>query len=411
MVIAMRLNMMMTLIKKDVVEQRNDLKTTLIILCLPIAIFLLFYTFVVVTDIEVDFVEPLHIGVVNEDQSIYSKMLIDDFKGYDELNKFLNIWTGEKEEVDKKFQKKEIDAYVIIPEGFSDSLLYFEENPIFLYVGEENATKKFIITNTFKSYEQYIRSVEKGVVAFYDTVRSEVDRKRFVEYNNVLSIELIMKMLHREKIFAKYPIVNYPSTNSSSYYFFNVLTMFMFFYTFMLMSESIKDKNSEMSKRLQVMGVSNVEYSMGKVIFITAFCSFLSTIAITGFYSFFYEGKDVIRKILLSSFFYIIINFGVATIALWLVRKFQRESTYFAIISTLMFLVAILGGTLIPIPFMPYYMGEIAKYMPNYYIVRAMIFLEKGNIVTDYYIVCGLVFLCSGIIFGVLHRKKVGESI
>ncbi len=67
------------LMKKNVLEQLRDLKRNSLFIFLPVAIFACFYFYYQINDVEMSFVKPMKVGVVLEDDSVYSQMLVNDF--------------------------------------------------------------------------------------------------------------------------------------------------------------------------------------------------------------------------------------------------------------------------------------------------------------------------------------------
>ena len=68
----------------------------------------------------------IKIGIVNNDDSNYSKLLLNFFKSNESFSELATIIEDNENTITSEFNAGNIDAYMIIPESFADSLINIE---------------------------------------------------------------------------------------------------------------------------------------------------------------------------------------------------------------------------------------------------------------------------------------------
>jgi len=368
--------MFMLLIVKNVLEQLRDIKRNSLFVILPMAIFVCFYGYFQLNEVEVSFIKPIDVGVVVEDETIFSKMLVDDFSSKKELSQFFRLVEGDKAELEERFSSKELDALIVIPENFVQALMYFDYLPMSIKINNEDPIKTMILYNGFVGYERYITSVEKGVTSFYNVFRDQVDRESYYEYNDALSVELIMTVLSRSDMYEFNPIVDIPSVVSVKYYFISITVMFIFLLSLFSGLSLLKEMSSQAFERLLITRVSLTAYISSKIV------SYGMLMLVVVFvWTFLY---DLITKegFLFNNFskvvFIILIVFASVVTSLLLTFFISKEQELLLFSSVFVFFNAIVGGSIIPIHYMPEGLKTIATFTPNYYVIRILLFLERG---------------------------------
>jgi len=370
------MNMFMQLVGKNVLEQVRDLKRSLLLLCIPMAIFICINTYFQVNDIEFNFVRPIHVGVAVEDESIYSQMLVNDFKSMEDFSKFFVIEQGDSQHVKRAFNKGQLDAYLIIPESYVKDLMNFDYNPMEVKIDQSDPVTAMILHNAFLAYERYIFSVEKGVTSFYQVLHGQVANEVYWDYNNALSIELIMTMINREQMYEYHPLVDIPSSTSGDYYFIAISIMFIFLISLFLGVSLIEEVNSSSFRRLMTTRINLKVYLLAKVTAMTLF-TLVTFLIWTGIYSiatrkgFIFIQTSLITTILLT----IIV---ASIISLLLAGLIHSESNMVLFAGVFVFLNGILGGSIIPVQYMPEGLRGVSEWTPNFLIIRSVLFRLSG---------------------------------
>ncbi len=362
------------LISKNVLEQVREIKRNSLLFFLPIAIFFCLFFYFKVNDIEVNFIKPLQVGVVLEDKTVYTQMLVDDFESKKDLSRFFQLREGEESEIKEAFKSGELDGMIVIPDGFFTALLSFDKRPMEISIHNDDPIKATILYNGFLAYEEYIISVEKSISSFYENFRPQVSKEGFHAYNDALSIELIMMMLNRNDLYEFHEIVEIPSASSLDYYFVAMLVMFVFLMALYLGTAWIYERHSNVFLRLTLTRVKAYEY------IISRFLADWSVMAIVVsfwyiLFGIFSENGNLSLK---GYFFVLVLSLGSVGIT-GVIALIVNEISDMALISTMVvFFGSVLGGSIIPIHYLPDSLKTIGSWTPNFLMIRTILFLNAG---------------------------------
>ena len=98
--------------------------------------------------------ERVAIGIVNRDDSLYSKMLLSFYEENGLFTSYVSVYIGEEEEVQGWFEEGRLDMYLVIPENFADSMTYLEHLPVQAVISTRKPAVEIMLTNLLKAYEK-----------------------------------------------------------------------------------------------------------------------------------------------------------------------------------------------------------------------------------------------------------------
>lgn len=370
----MGLRQWILIISKNSKEWGSAVKHRWYLLFVPIAITLFLYFFMEVKEVENQFFQPIRVGVSVEDESPFATMLVKDFESKKDLNRFFIIERGETRSITEKFEKQELDAIVIVPAGFVQSLMHFGDTPMHIQLQAKDPAKRMILDYVFSGYEEYIRSVETSITAFYNTLYSQVDPDSFWEYNDALSIELITHVFTRQDYYSFETIQNIPTVLSLTYYYAAISVILCFFMGLITAMVLIKERHQGVFRRLRLTGISIGDYLIGSWISYVGL-TFIGFFIWTSIMSLFFEDGFFINSWKLLGYVCLMVGFSIS-MGLFLSALFESETNLMLFGGVLGFLTALLGGSLIPLPLMPISMQHLARLTPNYHSIRHLIFLH-----------------------------------
>lgn len=367
---------------KNFIVQLRQTKRNLMLFTVPIFIFLFISIFFSLNKVEQSFMRPLTIGVIDEDRSVYSDVLVESFQDNDSFTKFIKVSLGEKNKISHRFNNGEFDAMLTIPKGFIDNLMHFDYNPINVKVSYKDPVTAMLLKNAMGGYEKFITAVETGVSTLYDEMYelgfSKAERK---SYNNQISYDLVFGSLGRNKFFEPKEIVNVPSVASVKYFFISIIIMFLMYISIFAAINLIKEREDRCIERLKLCKISIYNYIFGKALSITAF---IFLIVMTWYMMFiifteFSFGDNIFFQ---GIFMFESILFDVA-IAILVSSLFVKEEAVVLFSNVFVFINAIIGGSIIPIHYMPQVIQKIAIISPNYWMIRGILFIDSSYRIYD----------------------------
>ncbi len=180
---------------------------------------------------QLDASERVAIGIVNRDDSLYSKMLLSFYEENGLFTSYVSVYIGEEEEVQGWFEEGRLDMYLVIPENFADSMTYLEHLPVQAVISTRKPAVEIMLKNLLKAYEKYISSVELHCVALYQVMLlSGMPKEQANEMNDRISVQLILKALSKSDFFEWYILENYGNIELASYYLHDAVLLLLTFF-------------------------------------------------------------------------------------------------------------------------------------------------------------------------------------
>lgn len=387
------------MIYQNYIGQIRQFKRNIMLFVVPICIFLFVYLFFTFNNVEESFIEPLEIGLILEDKSIYAGMVAEGFTNSDAFTQFANVTKGTQEDVYEAFDKGKLDAVILMPKGFVKSVMSFSYNPILVKVNHKEPLKTLLIKNIIVSYEKYISTVEVGIITLFDQMEDlDYDWDTIVVYNEQISYDLIFTALSRASMFSIEEIVNVPSVVSTIYYFIAIIVMFLMYIAVYAAINLIREREDMCFVRLKISKISLFNYMISKAIGTTLF---ISTIVLGWFFLFtVFTGGVMSKAFFVMCLFLIIAILFDVSIAMFMTAYIEREEGVILLSNIFIFINAIIGGSIIPIQMMPEALQKIAVVSPNYWMIRGLLYFQSGyNLSEGYYIGSVLLFLSLAMLF------------
>lgn len=393
------------MILKDIKLFLRNKQALISLLSFPFIIFfLLSFSFTNLMHRE-SIIDPVNLAIVDNEKSMMSKMLVSSFRENKAFSKFVNVKTLEKKEAELKISQNELTVIVEIPQGFSKSIQYVENYPITVTLNEAQPLKSTIFKNMMLSYGKYISSVQIGVNSLYSFMDelpltgTEIDN-----INNSVSVDLVLTALSRSAFFNYHSYESIPSTNSLEYFLIALIIMFYMYIGLSAGSSLLQEKAGGCIQRILGTPISTFKLIVSKF---TAYSLIASIYAIL-----FTIPVALLTKVDLAGNFLLLIMFMIISIgfvialSITLAAFFKKQSAFILFGNLFIFIIALLGGSLIPLQLMPAAIQNLAKITPNYWIIRGALYIVKDyNLMLIYKI--SLVFITSTIVMLFLASYRV----
>jgi ABC-2 type transport system permease protein len=361
------------LIKKDLKEVLEDKKRITVILA--VLIIFIISTSYNVRDQKALPVNLIKFGLSDEDSSPYSKMLIEYFRESESFSSYIQIIEGSSKELEQAFYQGKIDLFLQIPKDFAENIMYLDHLPVKVLISNKDVTKAVLLKNILDGYEKYIRAVEVNCVALFDTMKNAGMDNALIRKKNVeISYNLIFTALGKEKFFQYQKTSDYPVTSLFHYYIFAILSIFLSYIGLYVGFLLMKEKKAGILKRLYSVGTSIFTILMEKVLFSACFV-FGGISLVYGFTAIYQEHKISLafEGVLISACLFSI------CFSIFLSGLFYRIQSYMIAGNFVCFLWAVIGGSIIPIMYLPKAFTALSVLTPNYWLVRTLLSVQKGT--------------------------------
>jgi ABC-2 type transport system permease protein len=337
--------------------------------------------------------EQLKLGVINNDDSSYSDLLLSYFNSSETFSSLITVVLDEGGTVKEAFDKGELDIYLEIPKDFAVNMMKLKHSPINVTLNTMDSTKAILFQNVLKSYERYIAAVEANAVGLYEIMQQDgMDQKLIDDTNRIVSIDLIFTTLGKEAFFSYQPISRFPTTTLLEYYISSVLVMALLYFGLFTGFQILTERKQGTFARLRTTKTSLHRFLVAKIflIIIILTISFAIALSLIG-------GKPANVS---SGLFCIAVSMFSVCLALALSAIFNTIQRFVLIGNLLIFYFTVLGGGIIPVQFLPQDMLLLSRMTPYYYMMKGIFNVTSGQLSDINQITIGLILL-SILLYGI----------
>lgn len=361
---------MWNLIKKDFREIFYNRKG--LIVCSIVSIIFIVGTYCNTRQKAQETAPSIVIGVVDQDKSFYSKMLIQYFNENSSFQSYAALQTGELQEMQERFQTGELQAYLVLPENFAQNLMQMQNNPIQAKISTTDTTVALLLKNMLESYGKYISAVETNCAALYQAMQEDGMETDLLSAKNLqISKELIFMALGRGQFFRAEEGNRIHSVSLKDYYLQAILALSVLYLGLYGGFCYLKEKSTQTLERLRLSNISRLAYFGEKILFSTGVISVLFFIL--------WCIRGMARGTCLSP--YILLAYAaiiVCSVCLGLILAvFCKNTKSFLLTSNILYLcMAIVGGAIIPMMYLPNSFCALAKVTPVYWFIKMLLMVS-----------------------------------
>lgn len=323
-------------------------------------------------NVEADISEHLRLGVINNDDSNYSELLLGYFHGSETFSSLVTVTIGEEAEVKKAFEEGELDIFIEIPKGFAQNMIQIEHLPINVTINIKDTTKAILFQNVLQSYEKFISAVEANAVGLYELMEEEGANQQLIDDTNVtISLELIFTALGKEEFFTFKEVATFPKTRISEYYLVSFLVMGLMYAGLYGGFKVLREIRQGTLLRIKTTRLPLYQFLSAKILFLSVILTAASVTAIC----ILSDGRPTGNILLFSSSLAL---FNV-TMPILLSAFFETTQRFILVGNLLVFYFTVIGGGIIPIMFLPQDILQLSRITPYYYMMEGIIRINQGQ--------------------------------
>lgn len=356
----------------------------------------------------------IDIAVLDEDGGEFSKILLEEVFGSEQLRDMIKIQFMEsEEEIINEVNKGKIAAGVIIGEGFSQTILKGEDTRIKILGDPEQTIKAGVIKNIVESFtlevlkRRIILGTSIGILVSENLINSaEIQPLISVWLSDIENMNAPIQIDKKtEKKMTKNPL-------AIEYYAVGIAVMYLLFATNAGAETIFQERRNKTLERIKVAPVSEREILGGKLfgIFLIALLQFVMIIFFTAIFYRVSWGNSLLG-IVIMIFFSVLAFSGLSTLLASLTKSEEQIGN---IGPALSMIFGFLGGSMWPISAFPDWLNIISKLTPNRWAIDGFskLMYQEGGIISIFPEV--FVLLLMALIFfslGVLRLSIKGVKV
>ncbi len=395
--------------QQNLLMQIKQVRRNVLLVLIPVVVFFFVYLFFSVNEVTGDYVSPITMAVIDEDNTTYSDMLVEGFRNNESFSQFVDVAEGDEAFLTEAFEDKTIDVLIRVPEGFIEGLATEEALPLDVQINYKDPVKAILFKNVIQSYEKYIRSIETSVLLIdYELWEQGVPNEMRWSWRDRSLVNLVFVSLGRNEFFDMHPVINVPSVAAIKYYFIALMVMFLMYISVFAAVNMIREKQDMCFRRIRTSRVSLINYISAKTLAITVYIYMIVCLWLLA-YRLFYGPLWQSNGGLLMLFLAVCIYFNVS-LAMFFTIFFDDEEPVVLLSSIVIFFNAVIGGSIIPIHNMPYVIQRMANGAPNYWMIKGFLYLDFGYRLQEiFYVALGLVAV--GSLLTILTGKAYSREV
>lgn len=317
---------------------------------------------------------PIELGVVNEDQSEETEMIIDILQEASEFGPFMQIETVTLDKAETKIVDNELSAYIVLPEDFTSNLYNGHAVKMAVTGNPQQRMESNVVHELINSVMRHIESSQANIllvneyakkVNMDDEVRSELVMDEFMR--------TFLSVAGKDKIISEDTVKNYSTSSPLHYFVLSSFFIVMISWLLVMYHFLYQEEASRMTERMRLYGVTQLQQIIARIIVTLGLVGLFSAAAFYGMVkvvSFDLYSEDIVRIGLICLLFSAVYLIGLAVIEMIIQAPRIRLLIHAVYTMGLM----VLSGALVPAIYFPLYMQDVLTYVPAY---EALFWLQE----------------------------------
>ncbi|OZU89771.1 ABC transporter ATP-binding protein [Virgibacillus indicus] len=372
-------------IKNNFLQLRRKWISLPLLLLFPIFIVGL-VAVLIVSFISPDENEPLRIGLVDNDQSEETQLVVELIDQSSQLGSFLQINKMNEDEAIQAINKDELTSYIIFPQNFTNNLYQGESVELPIIANPNKSMDSYLVKEMLESITRHISASQANILTInYYAKKLNIDD----ELRNDLLFEQFKEFLFytigKDKIINEQEIRNDATSSPLQYYgigsWFIIVTIWLLgLYNFLS-----KEDSRRMKQRMRLYGVTERQQITARMIvslLVTFLLAAVSLIILIQLFDWNINIENYLRIALL------LLLYSIAfTLVLAIIEVIIPSQRFRLLGQTLVTgLILLLSGAIIPVIYFPVKIQQFLPYSFSYetfYWINEVIL--NNRLFADYY--------------------------
>lgn len=353
----------------------HDWKALVMLLLLPF-LFIVFFTYALAPYLDKSsFVEPFSIAVADREDSPQTRIVVKQLEDIDIFKEIL--YTTEEEAADL-IRKGSIAAVLIIPEGFSQSVVHGENRPVTVIGSKAMPLQSFIVKSLLQSAANLVSAGQSSINTIYHYnqlagVRSAELSEQFTQS----TMTIFMEALSRNEIFAESGNSEELDLTPAEYFTAALITVFLLFAGMPAMKMLVTERGFGVSRRLAASPARAWQILLSKFIVSIAvsITQFSVILLLTGAILGNYWGAPAGKILYLLG----AVIYAAAAWSILVSAVCRTPSAVDAVGNLGVLLMSVIGGSIYPLSTMPRFIRELSGLTINRWAMDGFMIVFSGN--------------------------------
>lgn len=365
----------LTILKNDIKLFFRDWKAVALVIAMPFLFICLFVYALSPYLNKSSLMEPFAVALVDNEDTVQTRVLT---KQLDEIQVFREVLRVDEAEAKALIRQNRVGAAVIIPAGFSDSVLSGENKPVTVIGNRAMPLQAFVVKNLIQSAANLVSAGQSAINTIYHyNEKAGLKGKELEKEFNDSTMKIFLEALSRNEIFSQLEASSNFDLTPMEYFTAALMVIFLMFAGMPGMKMLVTERSMGITRRISASPVKMWQVVLSKflVSLILSVIQFAVIIALTSIIFKNYWGSPV--KNILMLFGGIIFAVSAWSVFVSAVSKTPASADIIGNLGIL--LMAIIGGSIYPLSSMPGFVKSLSKLTINRWAMDGFMVIFSGN--------------------------------
>lgn len=365
----------LTILKNDIKLFFRDWKAVVLVIAMPFLFICLFVYALSPYLNKSSLMEPFAVALVDNEDTVQTRVLT---KQLDEIQVFREVLRVDEAEAKELIRQNRVGAAVIIPAGFSDSVLSGENKPVTVIGNRAMPLQSFVVKNLIQSAANLVSAGQSAINTIYHyNEKAGLKGKELEKEFNDSTMKIFLEALSRNEIFSQLEASSNFDLTPMEYFTAALMVIFLMFAGMPGMKMLVTERSMGITRRISASPVKMWQVVLSKflVSLILSVIQFAVIIALTSIIFKNYWGSPV--KNIPMLFGGIIFAVSAWSVFVSAVSKTPASADIIGNLGIL--LMAVIGGSIYPLSSMPGFVRSLSKLTINRWAMDGFMVIFSGN--------------------------------
>jgi ABC-2 type transport system permease protein len=235
---------------------------------------------------EKKWVEPFSVAIVDEDNTLETKLLMKQYEESKDLQNVLSFEKTDAKTASERLAANEIAGMVIVPDGFTRGIRIGNNIPVTVIGNPERPLQAELLQQVMVSNANLISSAQSGAnTAFHYLRKMGLPSEEFVKYRDAVITNFTLKALNRNEIYVTETLSALGGITFLEFYSLSGILILLLIGGLFGMSLTARSEKTALRERLSLQGVRSDVFFMSNILSVFALLFIQAAILSSLFYS------------------------------------------------------------------------------------------------------------------------------
>lgn len=306
--------------------------------------------------------QAIHVGLIDQDQSKETKMVVEVLEESSQLNNFIQLEVMSPNKAKQALEGNHLSSYIVFPEDFTDKL-YNGTSVSLQIIGNPNKkVESYLVKELVDSVSRHIKTAQANILTInYFAKQLEMDDETRNDFLFKQFTDFVFYTLGRDKIIDQETLTNNVVNSPFQYFGLGGLFVIVTIWLLAIYSTLSKEEESRMKRRMRLYNVTEKHQLLAKIIvswMVTICFTFITFFGLITIFDIHLFPGDYVKISIVTLIYSFVFLLGLAIIEL----VFTAPKIRLFIQNFYTGILLLLSGAIIPTIYYPFYVQDVVTF-------------------------------------------------